>query len=151
MTELGKGLDTAKANIAGARDGSSRREDGRQMPITPDLESGDGAAFFDRVADDVDWTVMGARQCQTGSGSSKRRAAPYGASDRQRRSGSGRASLLREGQKRNALRRSVLLGRVFPGRGDCTRSRLPKLCHGYPIVPGESDPRHRVSQLKIEH
>jgi uncharacterized protein len=37
------------------------------MPITPDrvreifkgLESGDGSAFFDHVADDVDWTVMG--------------------------------------------------------------------------------------------
>jgi ketosteroid isomerase-like protein len=37
------------------------------MSITPDrvseifkgLESGDGAAFFDHVADDVDWTVMG--------------------------------------------------------------------------------------------
>jgi ketosteroid isomerase-like protein len=37
------------------------------MPVTVDrvreifkgLESGDGAAFFDRVADDVDWTVMG--------------------------------------------------------------------------------------------
>ena len=67
MTQLGKALDTAKANFAGARDGSSRGVDGRQMPITMDrvreifkgLESGDGAAFFDRVADDVDWTVMG--------------------------------------------------------------------------------------------
>ena len=37
------------------------------MAITPDrvreifkgLESGDGAAFFEQVADDVDWTVMG--------------------------------------------------------------------------------------------
>jgi ketosteroid isomerase-like protein len=37
------------------------------MAITPEvvlqmfkgLESGDGAAFFDHVADDVDWTVMG--------------------------------------------------------------------------------------------
>jgi hypothetical protein len=37
------------------------------MPIAPDhvreifrgLESGDGAAFFRHVADDVDWTVMG--------------------------------------------------------------------------------------------
>jgi uncharacterized protein len=37
------------------------------MPITADrvreifkgLENGDGAAFFDHVADDVDWTVMG--------------------------------------------------------------------------------------------
>ena len=37
------------------------------MTITPDrlremfagLESGDGAAFFEHVADDVDWTVMG--------------------------------------------------------------------------------------------
>ena len=38
-----------------------------QMAITSDrvreifkgLENGDGAAFFERVADDVDWTVMG--------------------------------------------------------------------------------------------
>src|SRR5579862_8503984 len=37
------------------------------MAVTPDyvrevfkgLENGDGAAFFDHVADDVDWTVMG--------------------------------------------------------------------------------------------
>jgi hypothetical protein len=37
------------------------------MTITPDrvreifkgLENGDGAAFFEQVADDVDWTVMG--------------------------------------------------------------------------------------------
>jgi ketosteroid isomerase-like protein len=42
-----------------------RRRD--QMTITPDrvreifkgLENGDGAAFFQHVADDVDWTVMG--------------------------------------------------------------------------------------------
>jgi hypothetical protein len=38
-----------------------------QMAITPDrvreifkgLENGDGAAFFEHVVDDVDWTVMG--------------------------------------------------------------------------------------------
>jgi len=37
------------------------------MTVTPDyvhqvlrgLENGDGGAFFERVADDVDWTVMG--------------------------------------------------------------------------------------------
>jgi hypothetical protein len=57
MTQLGKALDTAKANIAGARDGSSRGDEGCQMPITVDrvreifkgLESGDGAAFFVRA------------------------------------------------------------------------------------------------------
>jgi ketosteroid isomerase-like protein len=27
------------------------------------LENGDGAAFFERVADDVDWTVMGTHPC----------------------------------------------------------------------------------------
>jgi ketosteroid isomerase-like protein len=67
MTQLGKALDTAKANIAGARDGSSHGDDGCQMPITVDrvreifkgLERGEGAGFFDHVADDVDWTVMG--------------------------------------------------------------------------------------------
>jgi uncharacterized protein len=67
MTRRGKALETAKASIAGARDDSSRGDDGCEMPITVDrvreifkgLERGDGAAFFDRVADDVDWTVMG--------------------------------------------------------------------------------------------
>src|SRR5271155_5153533 len=59
MSRLGKGLETAKANFTGARDGFPRGDDSRQMPITVDrvreiiqgLESGDGAAFFDRVAD----------------------------------------------------------------------------------------------------
>ena len=32
---------------------------GRIGQIFKALESGDGAAFFDHVADDVDWTVMG--------------------------------------------------------------------------------------------
>ena len=67
MTRTGKALDIPKTIIAGARDGSSHGDEGRQMPITLDrvreifkgLESGDGAAFFDHVADDVDWTVMG--------------------------------------------------------------------------------------------
>src|SRR6201985_2866020 len=44
-----------------------RRQGEIQMAITSDsvreifkgLENGDGAAFFERVADDVDWTVMG--------------------------------------------------------------------------------------------
>jgi hypothetical protein len=34
MTQLGKALKTAKANTAGARDGASRGDDGRHMPIT---------------------------------------------------------------------------------------------------------------------
>jgi ketosteroid isomerase-like protein len=29
------------------------------LEIFKGLEHGDGAAFFDHVADDVDWTVMG--------------------------------------------------------------------------------------------
>jgi len=33
--------------------------DGRVREIFRGLESGDGAAFFEHVADDVDWTVMG--------------------------------------------------------------------------------------------
>src|ERR1700678_2566223 len=44
-----------------------RRQGEIQMAVTSDivreifegLENGDGAAFFERVADDVDWTVMG--------------------------------------------------------------------------------------------
>ena len=33
--------------------------DERVLEIFKGLESGDGAAFFEHVADDVDWTVMG--------------------------------------------------------------------------------------------
>jgi len=33
--------------------------DGRVREIFRGLESGDGAAFFEHVTDDVDWTVMG--------------------------------------------------------------------------------------------
>ena len=34
----------------------------RIRQIFKSLETGDGAAFFAHVADDVDWTVMGAAQ-----------------------------------------------------------------------------------------
>jgi hypothetical protein len=75
------------------------------MGITPDrvreifegLENGDGAAFFEQVAEDVDWTVMGTHPL-AGHYLSKKafiegtfaklsqvlpqgHAAPYGASD----------------------------------------------------------------------
>jgi uncharacterized protein len=67
MTRTGKALGTSKTIMTGARDGSSHGDEGCQMHITlgrvreifKGLESGDGAAFFDHVADDVDWTVMG--------------------------------------------------------------------------------------------
>jgi hypothetical protein len=53
--------------MAGAQDGSFHGDEDCQMPITLDrvreifkgLEGGDGSAFFDHVADNVDWTVMG--------------------------------------------------------------------------------------------
>jgi ketosteroid isomerase-like protein len=56
MTELGKALD-------------SSGDGGGRMPVSLDrvreifrgLESGDEAAFSQHVADDVDWTVMGAQ------------------------------------------------------------------------------------------
>jgi hypothetical protein len=66
-----------------------------QMAITPDrvreifkgLENGDGAAFFEHVVDDVDWTVMGTHPL-AGHYLSKKAliegcGAPCGASDRQ--------------------------------------------------------------------
>jgi ketosteroid isomerase-like protein len=67
MTRLGKAPRIAASNIMGAREASSRDDDGCQTPITADrvreifkgLEAGAGAAFFSHVADNVDWTVMG--------------------------------------------------------------------------------------------
>jgi ketosteroid isomerase-like protein len=47
MTQLGKALDQTPITLDLVRE------------IFKGLESGDGAAFFDHVADDVDWTVMG--------------------------------------------------------------------------------------------
>src|SRR5271169_2241068 len=55
---------TSSVETLGANQQENRRE---IMNITSDrvrnifkgLENGDGAAFFEQVADDVDWTVMG--------------------------------------------------------------------------------------------
>jgi ketosteroid isomerase-like protein len=47
MTQLGKALDQAPITLDLVRE------------IFKGLESGDGAAFFDHVADDVNWMVMG--------------------------------------------------------------------------------------------
>jgi hypothetical protein len=65
MTRLGTVLRVATAETAFA-DGASREDDG-QVPITlqrvrevfKGLENGDGASFFNNVADEVDRTVMG--------------------------------------------------------------------------------------------
>jgi hypothetical protein len=70
------------------------------MTITPDrvretfkgLENGEGSVFFENVADDVDWTVMGTRQegfhrrylHEAGPGSSRWDAASCRALDGQR-------------------------------------------------------------------
>ncbi len=133
------------------------------MAITPDrvreifkgLENGDGAAFFEQVADDVDWTVMGTHPlaghylskkafiegtfAKLGQVLPQGAAAPFGASDRQRRSGGGGASFSSDCQEPHALRQSLLLDRLFPGCIDSTCSCLPRLGHGRPIVRGESD------------
>jgi ketosteroid isomerase-like protein len=53
--------------MATTRDSRSQSKGETHVPITSDrvrkvfkgLESGDGAAFFEHVADDVDWIVMG--------------------------------------------------------------------------------------------
>jgi ketosteroid isomerase-like protein len=53
--------------MATTRDSRAQSKGQTHEPITPDLvrevfkglENGDGAAFFEHVADDVDWIVMG--------------------------------------------------------------------------------------------
>ena len=53
--------------MATTRDSRAQSKGETHVPITPDyvrkvfrgLENGDGAAFFEHVADDVDWIVMG--------------------------------------------------------------------------------------------
>jgi len=53
--------------MATTRDSRSQSKGETHVSITPDLvrkvfqrpENGDGAAFFEHVADDVDWIVMG--------------------------------------------------------------------------------------------
>ena len=53
--------------MATTRDSHAQSKGETHVPITPDLvrkvfkglENGDGAAFFEHVADDVDWIVMG--------------------------------------------------------------------------------------------
>src|ERR1700674_1305618 len=53
--------------MATTRDSRAQSKGETHLPITPDyvrkvfkgLENGDGAAFFEHVADDVDWIVMG--------------------------------------------------------------------------------------------
>src|ERR1700723_4470409 len=53
--------------MATTRDSRAQSRGETHVPITPDyvrkvfkgLQNGDGAAFFERVADDVDWIVMG--------------------------------------------------------------------------------------------
>ena len=53
--------------MATTRDARAQSKSEIHLPITPDfvrkvfkgLENGDGAAFFEHVADDVDWIVMG--------------------------------------------------------------------------------------------
>lgn len=47
---------TAANNLAGPRSSISEEQ---VRKIFQGLENGDGAAFFQHVSDDVDWTVMG--------------------------------------------------------------------------------------------
>src|ERR1700678_2556337 len=114
--------------MAITRDSRAQSKGETHVPITPDyvrtvfkgLENGDGAAFFEHVADDVDWIVMGAHppsgslpeqegiHCghirQTRSSPSTGSAAPDGIPDRQRRSSGGRAPFTGHGQERYAVR-----------------------------------------------
>ena len=92
----------------------------RVREIFKGLENGDGGAFFERVADDVDWIVMGGFDCKG------------------RRSGS-RTSFSGDREERHALRQSLLLGSLFPKRIDRKSSRIPRLGDGRPFVRGESD------------
>jgi hypothetical protein len=119
------------------------------------LENGDGAAFFERVSDNVDWIVEGTHPLaghyleqeglyrghfrQAEPGSPAWRAASCGGFDRKGRRGGSRTSFSGNGEERHALRQSLLLGSLFPRRIDRASSCLPRLGDGRPIVRGESD------------
>ena len=105
------------------------------------LENGDGSAFFERVADDVDWIVMGTHPlaghyrskkdfregtfAKLGQVLQKRRAAPCGGFDRKGRRSGSRTSFSSDREERHALRQSLLLGSLFPKRIDRESSCLP--------------------------
>jgi hypothetical protein len=128
------------------------------------LENGDGASFFEHVADDVDWTVMGHpspcwplqiqgrfhrrhfRQARQGApewGPTRGRA-----SDRQGRSSRGGASFPCDGQKRHEVRQPVLLGRPLRRQGHRPRPRLSGLGHGRP--PLRREPHLGDAQMGFE-
>jgi hypothetical protein len=119
------------------------------------LENGDGAAFFEHVADNVDWIVEGTHPLaghyfskkgihrghlrQVEPGSPKRRAAPCGGFARKGQRGGSRTSLFSNGEERLALRQPLLLGSLFPRRSHCAGSCVPRLGDGRTVVRGESD------------
>jgi hypothetical protein len=119
------------------------------------LEIGDGAAFFERVADDVDWTVMGTHPLAghypskkafvEGTFAKLSQVLPKGAQlhveDLIVKGDQAVVELhsLATGQEWHALRQPLLLGGVFPKQRDRSRSGLPRFGHGRPIVRRESD------------
>ena len=119
------------------------------------LENGDGAAFFERVADDVDWTVMGTHPLAGHYASKKAfvegtfaklsQVLPKGTQlhvvDLIVKGDQAVVELhsLATAKNSHTLRQPLLLGGVFPEQRDRSRSGLPRFGHGRPIVRGESD------------
>ena len=107
------------------------------MAITPDrvreifkgLENGDGAAFFEHVVDDVDWTVMGTHPLAghylskkafiEGTFAKLAQVLPQGAELRAEhlivKIRPWSSSFFGHGQERPALRQSILPGSLLPG------------------------------------
>ena len=125
----------------------------RVREIFKGLETGDGAAFFDHVADDVDWTVMGTHLAGhylskkafiEGTFAKLGQVLPQGAElNTEHLIVKDDEAVVElhssDGQERHALRQPLLLGSLFPGRFDRTCSCLSRLGDGRQIVRGESN------------
>ena len=118
------------------------------------LEHGDGAAFFEHVADDVDWTVMGTHplaghykskaEFTAGTFAKLGKVLPGGAQLHVNEIFIADDVAIVElhskatAKKRLPLRQPLLLGLLFPGRQDRPRARLSRLGDGGAPVRGES-------------
>jgi hypothetical protein len=119
------------------------------------LEHGEGTAFFDHVAEDVDWTVMGTHPLAghytskadfvAGTFAKLAKVLPDGAESNvdnlivKRRRGDRGIAFGSDRQERFSLRQSLLLGLLFQGRQDRARARLSRFCDGCAIVCREPD------------
>jgi ketosteroid isomerase-like protein len=127
----------------------------RVHEIFKGLENGDGAAFFEQVADDVDWIVMGTHPLAghyhskkdfiAGTFAMLTQVLPQGAQLHVEhlfvKDDQAVVELHSLATAKNGMRfdnrycwKSLLLDRLFPGCTDRTSSRLPRLGHGRSIV-----------------